>query len=535
MSHSCAPLSLRSVVSAGSLLTIWQIAVLTILSPPAFAQGPSSYYTGPVYTGGTSTATHSDGSQISYPYYGTSAYGSGNQSSTSSTAVPNGGTATTATVTLTGAVTATFTWQGTDPAPQSAIVTETDRCQAGCSILPGNGSVSGPCEDGFGQSQTLSPSNPSITETGTRYEIKGGSAPSASWTPNVSLTANSGTSGGANVYGTVSCTATISPVTINLTGPIQDSTGYYNILVGQGCTASLSGIPSGCTVSNYSWSVSGTTLQSWTVYNSTEFGCTAVAISGIGVATNPTVHWYWSDAPGQKTVICTATVTPPTGQGNSFQVTATKTVTLAIPTSALAVHPGRVQINNLTQTTYGTGYALYAGAGNGSSNGIVFTDQVYTPAPFAVGQGSWGFVQIVTPGTFCTPIGGFEENCPPPPATSYNGMMGLDSRVPYAGLFPADNTGHGTVDGPGIAPLSDFYDNYRVNEAYNMYVMYTPPGPDTIAVALTREDWNWQANDANPGSWANWPLIEDAGTIQPTNSVSNPPPPQWSLVVNGVY
>ena len=367
----------------------------------------------------------------------------------------------------------------------------------------------------------------------TRYKtMAGGATVTLTCTPEAKAAGNNGTGV------TVGYTASISPVFVIPTGAIQDSSGNYNILVGQGCTSSLTGIPSftaasGGTVT-YSWSVSGITLQSWAVYNSAEFGSTAVAVFGIGVMTNPTAHWYWSDAAGQKTVSCSARVTPPAGEGSPFTITATKTVTLVVPLNSPGVHTGRVQINNLS-STYGTGYALYAGAGNGSSNGIVFTDQVYTPTPFAVGQGAWGFVQIVTPGSFCTPAGGSEEPFPPPPATNYNGVTGLDTRCPYAGLFPADNTGHGTIDGPGIEPLSDFYDNYRVNEPYSMYVMYTPPGIDSCAVPLTRIDWNWQANDTNPGTWANWSTLIDAGTIQSTGMTFNPPPPQWSIQVTGAY
>lgn len=62
--------------------------------------------------------------------------------------------------------------------------------------------------------------------------------------------------------------ASVYPVTITLGGTLQDGNGNYNIRVGQSCSASLSGVPGNCTVSNYQWGVTGTTFQSWTADNS---------------------------------------------------------------------------------------------------------------------------------------------------------------------------------------------------------------------------------------------------------------------------
>ena len=50
----------------------------------------------------------------------------------------------------------------------------------------------------------------------------------------------------------------VSPVLLTLGGTTPDSSGNLNILVGQSCTASLTGIPSGGGWSvTYQWSVSG--------------------------------------------------------------------------------------------------------------------------------------------------------------------------------------------------------------------------------------------------------------------------------------
>ena len=518
----CAPLSLRSVVSAGSLLMIWQIAVLITLPPPAFAQGPSSYYTGPVYTGGTSTAVYPSGSQYSThygPLFGPYAYGSGNMTATTATAVPNGGTATTATVTLTGAVTATFTWQGTDPAPQSAIVTETDQCQAGSTVLPGNGSVSGPCDDGFGQSQTLGPGNSSITETGTRYEIKGGSAPSASWTPNVRLTANSGTSGGANVYGTVSCTAAISPVTISIGGTNNPAQSDYHVLTGQQITATLQGIPSGFTVTSYTWNQPSATC--FKTYNEK-------------AASNQLVPLGSADLSGPAAG--STTVTAPDGTSLSVTATSPQINVLKPTVTNWGIAQGYVQYDpSYNSEQYGAiqTYGLYGNLSgtDTSTNGMIWSNvTVSVPPPFS-GNGQCTFTQLINPDHL-----GYNGNSSTTLVTN-NGILGLDGSFEYGSPWNVTAAGS-DVDSPSVpvGPAggpqqnSPGYTQLSVSDAFTTYVMYQPSGG--VWVPLEKFSWTWSMTlNWQPSQWnltASYPATAgQAGT--PTPAIANDPP-QWTVV-----
>ena len=344
--------------------------------------------------------------------------------------------------------------------------------------------------------------------------------------PSLSLTsiASSGISGGSLKY-----TAIAYPVTLSLLGTILDSLGHQSILVGQGCTASLNTPPfSTAQQSNWNWSVDGNTFQNWNASASS-----ASLSPGLGVTTNSTAHWYWSDITGYYNVNCTATVTPPAGQGLPFQVSATQKVHLYVPQTTEAITVGRVQINNIDQVDYGTDFALYAG-GNGNQNyGIILTTKVNTPPLFS--PGIWDIVQLDTPGTWTTQLGQSEQPSP------VNGMQGLDNRYPfypsstppYITGIPANNLLAQPYDSPGLAHLSNNIIRYRVSDIYASYVMFLPPGSDTQWVPVWLIGWYWNADDSIPGAyWALWNNANDAGIVRASISASTTTHPLWNMLLH---
>ena len=339
----------------------------------------------------------------------------------------------------------------------------------------------------------------------------------------------------------VGYTATVFPVAvkINLTGTTTDANGNPNILVGQGCTASLAA--TGCTINSYQWSVSGTTFQIWAVAEGLDSKGNPVTSSttftpGMGPTSNSTAHWYWSDAANSETVTCIASVTP-TGQ-NPLSLTVTKTVNLQAPAINVTPAVGRVQINNLSNAYSSDGsylYSLYDGASANSSRGINWSVQVNTPALFtSQGASLWNFVQTVTPSFSRTPDGG------KPQPSVVNGESGLDATYPYdpapfSGQFPgghsADNLLWKMGDSPGF-PVGDAYSNYQVTDNFSTYVMYRPPGSDTQWVPLWSIGWYWTANVTRPGaSWSLWNNANDAGIVRAPSSHSETIHPLWSYLV----
>ena len=91
-------------------------------------------------------------------------------------------------------------------------------------------------------------SNPTLSTTVTMDRFSGSAS-----------TSGTGPSPGGEGFVTESVTIP-GPVLVNLGGTTQDTVGNEYIPIGQHCTSSLSGIPSGFTVSNYVWGVTGTTF-----------------------------------------------------------------------------------------------------------------------------------------------------------------------------------------------------------------------------------------------------------------------------------
>jgi hypothetical protein len=505
---------------------------LSFCSCTAQAQG---YYTS-TYSGGTTTViTTSPPSptQKSVTPYSAPAptNAPGSWGGGSFTYIDGGGGS--GSVTCAGEITATFIWNGgtnNDPAPtvNSVVVSETVNA-AWQTPSGGDGSGTGTSGGGSDIPNGGTPASQPPNYTATRYTANGGSGFSVNATPSAFMSGSSPHPYqviGGNAY--VGYVAAAFPVTISFAGTTLDSSHKDNIPVGQGCTASLVGVPVACTVSNWQWSVDGNIFQNWTASASS-----ASLVKGIGPSTSSTAHWYWSDVAGYYNVTCTATVTPPAGQGLPFQVTATKKVHLYVPQTTELATTGRVQINNLAQAIYGSGFSLYAGDSANQPYGIIYTTQVNTPALFS--SGIWMMVQLVTPNTWTTPLGQSEQPAPG------NGVQGLDTRYPfypssnppYITGVPANNLMAQPYDGPGVVNLQNTIIRYRVSDNFATFVMFLPPGSDTQWVPVWWIGWYWNADDSIPGAyWAQWNNANDAGIVRVSVSAGITTHPIWNVLVH---
>ncbi len=319
---------------------------------------------------------------------------------------------------------------------------------------------------------------------------------------------------------TVWYTINAYPVTINLTGTKKDSSGNQNILVGQGCTARVDGIPDALLNNTphpaYNWSISDNTFQKWLSSTPAFPNANPPTAAnpnasyfelGPGILTNPTAHWYWDCLPATETVTCSVQLTPPDGQGPAFTVQATAKVKVMSPTYACDPYEGVVFISpdgtkmqaSPTSDMYGHGETWFC--------------NVQTPPLFGTG-GSCYFCQIVTPGRSHTYLSG-TVSC------TENGHIGLDTIFPYdaepgdpytgTGIhlgWPADNTRHRSGDSPATALYDEtgtrgVATSVSVTEKFNTFLMYVPPGDDVWPVPLHEIDWNWNSSASEPSSgWA---------------------------------
>ena len=436
--------------------------------------------------------------------------------------------------TTSGTVTATLTWvpstgqdNTTDPPSSSVIVTESGSARWG-----GGGLGTGNADDGWGDPVQYAVSS------GVHYEVKDGSSGSITITKSLSASTPPNTTPNAQGYfdrigAFVAASLSVSgdSNTITLGGTAPDSNGKLNILVGQGCTASLNTPPfSVQQQSGWTWTVSGTTFQDWqptTPYNPiTNAPANSQASyysDGSGPLTNPTAHWYWNDPgpnPTPETVTCTATVTPNDGKNAPYTVTVTQKVSVQVPGWSADGTGGYMQVNASAYNANGT-TCLWAGPGPGQSGGMNWTANSFTPqTPAAFGTGTVELVQLVTPNMSYVNATGVGV----PGKTHYDpehGQTGLDTAYPYPG--PAYTEGsimlpYRSNDSPTM-PLNNAMASAMMQHQFTDHLLYLPPGADVRWVPLASFTWSTNGSATNPGGWSNYVAAygsDSAGTVNPT-------------------
>jgi hypothetical protein len=314
----------------------------------------------------------------------------------------------------------------------------------------------------------------------------------------------------------------LSPVIITLTGtltdsngnPILDSSGNQQILIGQKCTAKLSGIPLALLpYTMYQWSVHGTTLQSWVVVADSSTQSHTTEVDGYGTATNSTLSWYWNDL-GPKstpeTVTCTATVTPPAGQGEAFSVTATQKVTVYVPGWICTGTGGAVYINTEFGSGNGTDYYLYAGpAVDTTGRGMTWNATVSAPTGCtALGTGGLEMVQTEIPSPTYTSSAGVAYK------RSNDGQQGLDSSYPYP--FPFSAPSYASGDSPNFNLTSNSAVAAQLTYSFVDTLMYEPPN-STQYVPLATYSWSTSGGAQLTGAekWDNYGT-DPVGAVTPS-------------------
>ena len=465
------------------------------------------------------------------------------------------GHATSATATVSGQtspLTAKFTWQPaqgqtllTDPAPTAAIVLQD--CGASCQSLRAYGPITFSGNDGLGGSVSRAADASTHSVQYVAGTVAGDNSVSVSCSPDAVYTLNSGTAVGTLSSGNtlVTYNPTITPVYLNLGGTTLDPSKQDNILIGQGCTANISGLPGVSSTGGplpgwkivYAWDVKGTTFQGWTVaQNQTATPPTSSAaapVKGFGKPTDSSIHWYWNEKDATENVTCAVTLTPPVGQGAAFTVTVTRPVIVADPTYDCRSSEGKVYV-----VPDGTKIkAISTDSHNG--HGETWFCNVLTPALFGSG-GLCNFTQTITPNRSHTYSTGKV------PCTE-NGKAGLDTVYPYldepgdpysVGIgtnvgWPADNSGHRSGDSVETATQDKYgtmavATSISVADKFYTFLMYVPPGADVSPVPLHEIKWGWSATPTKPATgWANVGGIL-VGTVTATSSVRDYTHPTWT-------
>ncbi len=340
--------------------------------------------------------------------------------------------------------------------------------------------------------------------------------------------------GRAEPGGSTSLSVVTTPLHIALGGTTA-ANGQYNILIGQGCTGSWVIGQSGrtyVTLSNYHWTIPGTVFDSFVVADNASYGYVHNIFGDEYEKPNP--HWHWSKDE-TVTVSCTAQAS---FNGQVFgTVTGQQQVQVWAPYYYFGNDTGGVFIDPLSNSP--GNYRLAArNMPNVSVRGSNWQGTVTIPSLFSSsGNGAWRYLQIITPGRKKTLFNGDPDNC------TENGNTGLDTSYPYpADSNPADSlydpftvasaggstndawldddSLHQTGDSPRTI-LTDTIYSANIDESFQVYMMYLPPGSDSQWVPLHKFAWRWYADDTIPlpdGSWLSWPSGQSAGYVARSSS-----------------
>jgi len=502
---------------------------------PASAQYPGGGYFGG-YPGsdgtgyqmtsqtGSQSVIHQDGQTRTIPYSATSSGYAGGVV----TGWHPGGAANDAS--SSGQINTTFTWQPTypgEPPPDSAILTQT--CTAAY-----YGPMGGNCDDGLGSSHAYSEGGYTCSET--KYTVQ--SSPGASFTatcsPSAFITGPANRASGATGSVSVYYSASLSPVTLTLSGTTKDSSGNLNILIGQGCSGSLS--VGGFQLTDFQWTISGDTFAKYEIKNSTVPIDTTVASVGHVTylssddLTSSSPHWYWkhglSDPVGgtasgePQTVSCTAQATSPITGLSIGTVTGQRKVSVWAP-----YHKFHYDLTSAPPTSY-----LNWGTSNvATESTISFDGSVGIPEFFYeayAGTGIWQFTQLCQLSRVAIPsyyvvTNGYVLDA------EFNYSSGQGSPW-YADAVLAANqyTTHFSSDSPS-QPLSG-PPQIGINDSYWTYMMFQPPGADVSWVPIHKMERQWQA--ALHSFLAIYWYADPPGTLKVSSDVPSSEFPIWQDV-----
>lgn len=420
--------------------------------------------------------------------------------------------------------TVTFTWQSSrgNPAPKTVVVKETRTLN--CAYAPTGGS---PEIEGTKGTETkflaLDSSSGTFTCRTGRIEGLARNPASATVTQGISAYA--------------SYTAEPTSVVLSLTGTIM-SNGKHNILIGQGCTATLSA--GSYALSNFSWSVPGDYFGAWVI---DDFD--GVPRHSYVLAPNlssASAHWYWKKG-GTGDVTCTATATI---DGRTYQVTGGQYVGVWEPYCDVRYNLGNVRV--LPSGLFGL-FGSPVGDGR-IVDGMTADGMVRNPDLFAQLGGTicWAQLAVNTNTTWTSSDGVVHRS-------SQDGIQGLDDGglgywQLYGYTYPADgtynftpigaaqpnNSGHQIYDSPAM-DLRRFPNVVNATRGFqaDTWLMYHPGGDDWSWVPLYKFGWGFNGNASGPVVSDPYGLFEDwtaSGNSFDHGKTYLPDFPIWSRIIS---
>ena len=260
-------------------------------------------------------------------------------------------------------------------------------------------------------------------------------------------------------------------------------------------------------------------------------------VDGPGPLTNPTARWYWNetgnDSSKTETVSCTATVTPPPGQGAAFSVTASQPVTVWSPSWTGTSIGGEVDVTTDDPDGNGTDYWLDAVATPtelqvGIGRGMTWKATVAPPtnSPVAFGSGSLILTQVILQ---------FQQdysNVEGPVKDAQDGHSGLDTDYPYGWATGAPNYLSGDTPGMDLTALGAI--DATENLTFEDYLMYFPPNSSQC---VTLGHYTWVVSGTANLTSGGWSPSNPVGTITDSGRTGSfiqaNDFPNWTEIITG--
>ncbi len=360
--------------------------------------------------------------------------------------------------------------------------------------------------------------------------------------------------------------AAVWPITLNFTGLTQDPAKPTelpnNVLIGQGVSASFSIGPykdnANCAAhfTNHQWKIPGNAFASYVVAQ--DDSSAVLTPLTAAVTTAPTPHWYWAQEGGQN-VSGTADVyapqhyssanpppalpigvtdNPPLPDTKIDSVTKSRSITVDKPDLKIygpmvggptAITPDGVLISGQVDSSPCI-----------SATAIALTPSQYRSTPTGVNGTSLnnesGYIyntqlinSVRTQRSSGNPFDG--------KTLSTEGQFWLDGQAHYALTYTADSKPNDPdnvrerktllfTDTPQSTLIDGAINLISVNDVFQNYLMYVPPGSDVAPVPLQRFDWTWQANFVSS-------VLSGWQSVAPTYTSAGAPyecheHPQWS-------
>ncbi len=402
-------------------------------------------------------------------------------------------------ITCTGTITATLVWQpdpafANDPPPPAAVIV-----QHGYATWANfTGYDTGSCDDGLGDTST---SGYGGVSQGTTYTVD----TSGQATLTYQCTPRAVVSGGFGAA-VVEYYVEVYPVTINFSGTTKDSGGNDNILIGQGCTGSLS-TTAPVTFSNFQWDIPGDTFGGFgmgvdNIYsNGKPYGHVYPVDPSEYQKPNP--HWFWKSGNEQgnsEIVSCTAQVNINGVPIPGAIVSCQKALKVWTPTHEFRYNNG------------GTAYVGSVTSSTGIESVINFDGAVGIPTLFYIAanghSGLWQFTQLcslyhLAPPFILTLTDGFYLDA------DFNYSSGQGSPWPADAIdhavdptrYSSYQTRFASSDSPSVN-FGEATSTATVDDYYWTYMMYQPPGTDVSWVPLHKMERHWNASVSNfNGNW----------------------------------